>query len=221
MYGNYKEDICSREDKIDYAFLSLISHKINIGIIGAGRAGIIKAKHFLKLNCRVSVISKDNYDKNKDIKALEKYDKFHIECCEYTRDFILDKHLIIIAVDNLESRYIIKKHCEELYKIYIDCMNFKEGMAQVPVQRETESLNIGVSTKGGNPKGAVFIAEKIKEDINTYDGYIEYTTELRNKFKLKREVKDDALRFIFSDDFYFFYENGKAKKIIDLFYGEV
>lgn len=221
MHENTRQDICSRSDKIDYAFLSLISEKIKVGIIGGGRAGIIKAKYFLSKNCNVSLITKNSYDNNEKIKVLKEYNKFNVECREYTRDFILDKHLIIIAVNSLETRENIKRDCEKLYKIYIDCTNFKEGMAVVPAVREKDNLIVGVNTRGGNPKGSVFIAEKISKDLEKYDGFIAYTTVLRNKFKLKPNLKDEALKFIFSDDFYFFYEKGKSERVIKLFYNEV
>lgn len=221
MYENNSKDICSGRCKLDYALLSLISDKINVGIIGAGRAGIIKAVHFLNRNCNVYMITKESYKDNEKIKSLMDKNNFHIKCREYNKDFILDKHLIIIAVDNYETKNEIKEDCDKLYKIYIDSTDFKEGLAVVPVQRETNNLSIGINTKGGNPKGSVFVAEKLKENVKSYDGFIQYTTVLRNKFKEIPEKKNDALKFIFSDDFYFFYKMGKGEDIIKLFYDEV
>lgn len=221
MHENNSKDICTRGSKIDYALLSLISDKIHIGVIGCGRAGIIKARHFLKENCRVSVITRDDYENNENIKSLMEYEKFSISREEYKRDFILDKHLIIIAVDNEETKLKIKEECDSIYKIYIDCMNFKEGMAVVPVQRKSKSLNIGINTTGGNPKASVFIAEKIQREMGNYDEFIAYTTDLRQSFKEKPELKDDAMKFLFTDDFYFFFEKGKAKEVMKLFYNEV
>ena len=209
MHENNSKDICTRGSKIDYALLSLISDKIHIGVIGCGRAGIIKALHFLKENCKVSVITRDNYKNNEDIKSLMEYGKFSISVEEYKRDFILDKHLIIIAVDNEETKLKIKDDCDAMYKIYIDCMDFKEGMAVVPVQRNSKNLNLGINTTGGNPKASVFIAEKIKKEMCNYDEFIAYTTELRQSFKKKTKLKDDAMKFLFTDDFYFFFEKQK------------
>ena len=57
MFKDNKEHIYDEE--IEYSFISLLSNKINIGVIGGGRAGFIKIKHFLKTGCYVEVISKD------------------------------------------------------------------------------------------------------------------------------------------------------------------
>lgn len=221
MHENNSKDICTRDYKINYAFLSLISDKIHIGVIGSGRAGLIKVRHFLRENCRVSVITRDDYDNNDNIKSLMEYEKFSISREEYSEDFIKDKHLIIIAVDNEETKVRIRKDCDKCFKIYIDCMNFKEGMAVVPVQRKSKSLNFGVNTRGGNPKASVFIAEKVKNEMGRYDEFIAYTTDLRERFKEKPELKDDAMKFLFTEDFYFFFEKGKAERVIELFYNEV
>lgn len=221
MHENNSKDICTRRSEIDYAFLSLISDKIHIGVIGCGRAGLIKIRHFLKENCRVSVITRDDYDNNENIESLMEYEKFSISKEEYSEDFIKDKHLIIIAVDNEETKVRIRKDCNKYFKIYIDCMNFKEGMAVVPAQRKSKSLNFAVNTRGGNPKASVFIAEKVKSEMSHYDKFIAYTTELRQKFKEKPDLKDNAMKFLFTEDFYFFFEKGKAERVISLFYNEV
>lgn len=219
MSKDNSKDLCTRGDRIDYTFLSLLSHKINVGVIGLGKAGIIKAKHFLKENVRVSIIAKEIDEEVID--SLKSFDKFKVECREYEKDFILDKHLIIIAVNDDGVRNRIKEDCDSLYKIYIDCTNFKEGMAVVPVQRETNSIVFGVNTRGGNPKASVMVANKALENLKCYDGFIELTTYYRNKFKEIPHLKEDALKFLFCDDFYFFFKKGKAEKVMKLFYEEV
>ena len=47
------------------------------------------------------------------------YEKFSISKEEYSEDFIKDKHLIIIAVDNEETKVRIRKDCNKYFKIYI------------------------------------------------------------------------------------------------------
>ena len=221
MYKDNSKDICSGNDKVDITFLSLISNKINVGIIGSGKGGIIKGRYFLKQGCNVHMITKDSFENSKSIKSFSHNNKFKIECREYTKDFILDKHLIIIAVDNYEAKEKIKEDCDKLYKLYVDCTNFRDGLALVPVMKETDNLAIGINTKGGNPKAVVYVGDKIKSELKDYDDFIQYTTFLRNKFKKVPSIKTEALNFILSDDFYFFFKKGKGESIIKLFYDEV
>ncbi|MCR4943705.1 MAG: NAD(P)-dependent oxidoreductase [Clostridium sp.] len=219
MLKDNSKNLCPRGDRIDYTFLSLLSNKINVGIIGLGKAGIIKAKHFLKENVKVSIIDKELA--LKDLEPLKEFNNFKAECREYEKDFILDKHIIVIAVNDEKARERIKKDCDALSKIYIDCTNFKEGIAALPVQRETDNIIFGVNTRGGNPKASVMSANKALEILKDYDGFVELTTYYRNKFKEYPDLKEDALKFLFCDDFYFFFERGKAKKVMKLFYNEV
>lgn len=219
MFKDYSKDLCTRADSIDYTFLSLLSHKINVGVIGLGKAGIIKAKHFLKEDVKVTVLAKEFNTEVLD--SFKNFNKFKAECRQYEKDFILDKHLIIIAVNDDEVREKIKRDCDSLCKIYIDCTNFKEGIAVVPVQRETDSIVFGVNTRGGNPKASVMVANKAKETLEEYDSFVKFTTYYRNKFKEYPDLKEEALKFLFCDDFYFFFKKGKAEKVIKLFYEEV
>ena len=57
MSRNNKKDIC--EGRIDYSSIALLSKKLRVGIIGAGKGGLIKAKHFLKQNSQVFILTKD------------------------------------------------------------------------------------------------------------------------------------------------------------------
>jgi len=149
MSRNNKKDIC--EGRIDYSSIAFLSKKLRVGIIGAGNGGLIKARHFLKQNSQVFILTKDKI-------SSEGIEKATIINKEYDRNFILDKHIIIIAVKDETLRNKIKEQCEEIYKIYIDASNFKEGMGVLPVQRESKNLVFTLNTKGGNPKASVFIS---------------------------------------------------------------
>lgn len=209
MSRNNKKDIC--EGRIDYSSIAFLSKKLRVGIIGAGKGGLIKAKHFLKQNSQVFILTKDKISK-------EGIEKATIINKEYDRSFILDKHIIIIAVKNETLRNKIKEQCEEIYKIYIDASNFKEGMGVLPVQRESENLVFTINTKGGNPKASVFISNKIKEELKKYDDFVEFTTIVRNELKENNKLKDEVLNFIFNDDFIFFFNKGKGNIILKMFY---
>lgn len=211
MSKNNKEDIF--REGVEYSLIALFSNKLKIGIIGLGKAGMIKAKHFYAQGASIEILTKyktvDNFPFNGDkVKVINK---------SYEKTFLKDKHIIIIAIDDNNVRDIIKKDCEDLSKIYIDSSSFKEGMGAVPSQIHGNNAIIGVNTLGGNPKGAVFLSSKLKETLNKYDDFIGFTTKVRNSIedsKLKKEVAE----FICTDEFYFFYEKGIGEKIIKLFW---
>lgn len=212
MSKDIKEDLYERELK--YFKLSLISKKTNVCIIGSGRGGLIKAKHFLESGCNVTIVTIDGFDTNG-------YEKAHIIRESYKLKFIIDKHIVIIAVSDKKLRDEIKFNCEDSHKIYIDSTNFKEGMAVVPVEGETKSTIFSINTKGGNPKAAVFLSKKIKSELSKYDDYINFTTNIRNSLKKHPSIKDEVLKFIFTEDFLYFFNKGKAHYILKIFYSEV
>lgn len=214
MFKDNKSDFQNKE--LNYAMISLLADKIKVGVIGFGNAGSIKVAHFLKLGCNVEVITKDDV-----IDDLLTYDNLTIIKEEYNFDFIKDKHIVIIAINDDEIRMNIINQCNELAKIYIDCTDFANGMAVLPIQDETKDIVLGINTKYGNPKGSSFVANKIRKSLNEYDGYIEYTSMIRNKVKKHPDLKKQVLDFIFSEDFYFFFKQNKHKEVMDLFYGEV
>lgn len=220
MYKDNKKDI-SKGEEINYAMISLLSHKTNIGIIGAGEAGFIKARHFLKEGFKVYMIANH---KPKDRKILEFINSnknliFNIQ--NYNKDFILNKHIIIICVNDYNVRQKIIKDCEKLSKIYINSSDYKEGMAIVSAQKTYDNIILGVNTKGANPKGALFILNKLQDNISKYDSYIKYTSEIRKILKKHQNIKSEALKFIFHEDFYFFFKKEKADLILKLFYDNI
>lgn len=146
MSEYFKENI---HGELNYAPITLFGEKIRIGVIGAGRGALIKVRNFYNKGSNIEVLSLDfladfykfNENKVKIIKG------------SYNKDFILDKHLIIIAIDDESVINRIKADCEELFKIYINSSKFKEGMGVIPVTRESEFITVAVNTKVGNPRG--------------------------------------------------------------------
>ena len=60
MHRNNRKDIQDEAlEEIDYTYISLMSQKIKIGVIGGGKGGQIKTRHFVNNKCNVEVISKD------------------------------------------------------------------------------------------------------------------------------------------------------------------
>ena len=214
MFKDNKEDIY--RERLKYSNISLMSNKLRIGIIGFGKAGLIKANHFYKQGAEIFVLTKEY---NKDI--ISKFDNnIDVKIGEYNKEFILNKHIIIIAIDDDEVIKNIRNDCEEYSKIYIDSSDFTQGMGVVPVQRESENIVLSINSKVGNPRGAVFVSEKIKGYLEEYDEFIEFTAEIRKKVKSKIEIKDEVLNFIYSEDFFYLFNKKKGKEVIRLFYGE-
>ena len=120
-----------------------------------------------------------------------------------------DKHIIIIALEDNKIKELIKEYCDKNYKIYIDSTDFKEGMAIVPAERSTKTINFALNTKGGNPKGAVWAADKISKVLREYDDYIDFTTKVRNKAKSIPKYKSEIINFIFTDEFKNAFDKGE------------
>ena len=211
MYEDNRKDIYNEE--IDYSYISLISSKVRVGIIGGGKAGAIKTKHFVNNKCYVYVLSKTF---NEEIIELSKTSMERLKLIneEFSYEFLKDKHLIIIALDDKILKDKIKKYCDDNCKIYIDSSNFADGMGVIPVQRNTENITFALNTRYGNPKGAVLISDKVKNLLEEYDDFIGYIGKIRNRAKEFPEHKNDILRFIGNDGFKKFFNEGKSESVL-------
>ena len=212
MCKDIREDIL-KED-IDYTYLSLISKKTNVGVIGGGRVGYIKAKNFLSKNCNVEVLSLEF------IKEFEELGNIKLIKKSYYKEFINNKHIIVIATNNNELNEIIKKDCEKAYKIYIYVEDYLESMAIAPVQRSLNNISFAVNTKYGNPKGALMLAEKTIEALKEYDEFIGFSSIVRKSAKAITENKSDIINFVCSEDFKYIYEKKKDKVVLEMFFGK-
>lgn len=212
MCKNTRKDI-SKED-IDYTYLSLISKKLNVGIIGGGKVGYIKCKNFLSKKCNVEVLSLNFID---EFKSLSNVKLIHNS---YYKEFIMNKHLIVIATNDKSINNIIKNDCEEFYKIYIFAEDYLESMAIAPVQRNLKNISFAVNTNHGNPKGSLLLSEKIIDTLKDYDEFVGYSSTIRSEAKIIKEHKKDIINFVCSEDFKYFYDKKKDEIIIEMFFGK-
>lgn len=198
------------DGEIDYSYVALISKKTRVGIIGGGKAGVIKTKHFINNKCYVEVLAKTF-----DIKLIElaeiNPERLKLINDEFSNEFLMDKHIIIIALDDETLKNKIKEYCDENYKLYIDSSNFKDGMGVVPVERSTKNITFALNTKYGNPKGSVLLSEKVKNLLLDYDDFVEFTWKIRDKAKKLPKSKSRIVEFINSDDFKESFDKGEAE----------
>lgn len=208
MHGNNRKDIQTEAlEEIDYTYISLMSQKIRIGVIGGGKGGQIKTRHFVNNKCRVDVLAKKFSD---ELIELSKENSEYLTLIdeEFNIEFLKDKHIVVIASSDRELNNLIRKYCEENYKIYIDATDFTKGMGVIPAERSSRTMNFALNTKKGNPKGAVLMCNKIKNYISAYDDFIELTGRIRNNAKEFEEYKKDILSYIYSSEFEESYKQG-------------
>ena len=202
--------------ELSYAPITLFGEKLRIGVVGAGQGALIKVRNFYNKGSKIEVLALDF------LEDFYKFDRDKVKLIKenYNKNFILDKHLIIIAIDNETIINEIKYDCEKLCKIYINSSKFKSGMGVIPVTRESKFITVAVNTKVGNPRGSVMVAESITESLQEFDEYIRLTGEIRNCLFLDKKIKDDLLKFINSSDCKFFYDKNKIFEVFKLFYDE-
>ena len=82
---------------LEYMPINLFSNKLSVGIIGGGRGAFIKAKTLQANGAKVEALS---------LEFINEFSELEIKCIKgsYDKKFILDKHLIIIAINALMSR---------------------------------------------------------------------------------------------------------------------
>lgn len=219
MLRNNREDIQDVSlNEIDYTYISLMSKKIRIGVIGGGKGGQIKTRHFVNNKCRVEVISKDFTNELINL-AEENPEYLTLINKEFNIEFLKDKHIVVIASNDEDINEVIRKYCNDNYKIYIDASDFAKGIGVVPAERSSKSMNFALNTKKGNPKGAVFMCNKIQDYISEYDNFIELTGTIRNNVKNYSEYKKDVLSYIYSSEFEEAYKHGNYIEALNKRYG--
>lgn len=211
MFKNFEENIYGEE--IERIYLSFFSNKLRVGVIGGGKAAIIKIRSFLKRNVYVEVLAREF---SEDILSIRDKNLRLIKS-DYKSDFIQDKHIIVIAINDSELLQRIKDECDEAYKLYINCSDFKDGIAAMPVQRNLKNISFGINTVGGNPRGALMVADIAYKSLCSIDDFIGFITRLRNNAKVLGNHKKEVIEFLNSNDFKFFYDKGKDKTVFKLF----
>lgn len=213
MPKNNGKDILS--ERLEYTFISLLSNKISVVIIGGGKAGFIKCKSFAKKGCSVLVVSKEF---NSSFEGLRNLANVELIKDVYKKSYIDNRHLVVIAVDDKADNVKIKEDCEKSYKLYLDCSNFKDGLFITPIQRQMKNLSFSIHTKEGNPKASILIADCIESKLNEYADFTEYVGVLREKVK-KLDNKNEFMNFVCTEDFMFFYFKGVHESVLNMFYG--
>ena len=212
----FEDSKANLHGELSYAPITLFGEKLRIGVVGAGQGALIKVRNFYNKGSKIEVLALDF------LEDFYKFDRDKVKLIKehYNKNFILDKHLIIIAIDNETIINEIKYDCEKLCKIYINSSKFKSGMGVIPVTRESKFITVAVNTKVGNPRGSVMVAESITESLQEFDEYIRLTGEIRHCLFLDKKIKDDLLKFINSSDCKFFYDKNKIFEVFKLFYDE-
>ncbi|MCR3758947.1 NAD(P)-dependent oxidoreductase [Clostridium felsineum] len=214
MLKDNKKDISERE--LENSFISLISHKIKLLVVGGGNAAYIKVKNFIKRGCSITVVSKAFI---KELKNLEDLSNIKLIQGEYKKEYIKEHHLVVIATNDLKLNEIIRQDCDDINKLYMDCSEPEQGLYIVPYQKASRVFSLSIKTNEKSPKTSKYILDKAMMYLKKYEDFSEYTAKIRNKIKVssKREV----MSFICSDDFYFFYNKGKADIVLQIFYREL
>jgi len=212
-----KEDILEIDSGFENLMhIGLVANNIKVGVIGAGKASLIKTKTFLKAGCEVEVLS-PRFDKG--------FRRLRCECLKlkkgkFHKSFLKDKHIIVIGVSNKKLEKRIIWHCKRLNKLYLVCSDYKLGNLRLGAQKRTDEFVFSLSIKRGNPKLSKYLAQKILSYLQWYSIFSKWVTDLRSKLK-HHPQKDQILEFVCSDDFYYFFKKGYANMIIKLFYEDV
>ncbi|MEZ0536328.1 NAD(P)-dependent oxidoreductase [Caldicellulosiruptoraceae bacterium PP1] len=180
--------------------ISLISQKVKVCIIGGGKAGYLKAKGFVKRGCSVYVVS----DKFIDSFNLLKNNDIYFINMQYSEEVIIDKHLIIIAIDNDEKIKEIIEHCNKYSKLYVVCKNAQYGNTIIPMQETFEDFHIAINTLNGNPTFARFLMQRFINNTKKYLDFYKYSQKIREKIKNSnnKELIKTIMNYLNSDKFY-------------------
>lgn len=209
MLESYKENI-SRE--VDFFGIS-IAKNTSVLIIGGGKAALIKARSLTTKGINVTVIGEKIEAELECLRGVTIIKK------KYYKEIITRYHIIIIAINNHELRREIIKHCNEAFKIYIDCTDYKNGLAIMQSQGELKNIMYSVNTKVAVPKLSKLLLQRIKDVLLEYDDFVLCVSKIRNEAKnLDNESKKVIIDYICSEDFKFFFDKGKEKLIIKMFF---
>ncbi|SUY46909.1 precorrin-2 dehydrogenase [Clostridium putrefaciens] len=229
MSGDNRKDFSSKElsynltnlkcelnpslEMLDFSFISLISKKIRVLIVGGGEAGYIKTKSFISKGCNVWVLA-TSFD--------ERFDEFNenginIIKDTYKESYILDKHLIVIAIQECDITKMIQNQCENLSKLYVTCHNFREGNFVVPMQLSSKEVTFALNVKKGNPSISRYIAGSIVKSLNDVDEFVNFANYIREIVK-SETFKKEILKFISTEEFKFYFDKGYSNQVLLMFY---
>lgn len=200
----------------EFMNISLFAAKTKVLIVGGGRAGYIKAKSFAERGCRVTVLSLDFYEKFKD---LQHYSNIEFINKAYTSHYIIDKHLIVISVNNEAVLKNVMEDCDKYCKLYLNCTASKKGSFIIPAQGNTKNIYFSVNTAKVSPNTSKFLLKKMKTQLSKYDDLSIFNAELRKQLK-NSPYKNEILEFTATDDFNFFIKKKMPSAVLKLFYSD-
>lgn len=190
-----------------FSNIALISRNIKVLIIGGGRAALIKTKAFLKRGCKVSVCSLNFLD---EFCNLEN-EHLNLINSLYDKKMINDKHFIVIAIDDDKVIEEIINECELQCKLYVNCKDFKEGNCIIPYQIESNTVNVAINTKEGNPKISKMISSNIISMLEEKDEFISFINNVRKQLKGYKQ-KNEILDYLISSEFQKEFQRGNIEK---------
>uniref|UniRef100_UPI0005858476 NAD(P)-dependent oxidoreductase n=1 Tax=Caldicellulosiruptor sp. F32 TaxID=1214564 RepID=UPI0005858476 len=160
-----KEDILEIDSGFENLMhIGLVASNIKVGVIGAGKASLIKTKTFLGAGCKVEVLSPTfdiGFRKLKSEYLKLRKGKFH-------KSFLKDKHIVIIGVSNRKLEKRIIWHCKRLNKLYLVCSDYKLGNLRLGAQKRTDEFVFSLSIRRGNPKLSKYLAQKTLDFLQSF-----------------------------------------------------
>ena len=192
-------------------FLELSGRRVVV--IGGGAVAVRKAQTLLAAGARLVVVA-EHIDKM--MTALCKSKNVELIKSKYSKNYLAEAILAIVATNNHQLNIRIYKDCQELEVLcnVVDQPELCDFFVPAVVKRG--DLQIAVSTEGHYPAYAGHIRKKLEEIFSEKHG--QFLTELE-KFR-KRILKDvaeqaerKALLGQLADDksFEYFVENGPAQ----------
>ncbi|MBK1813540.1 NAD(P)-dependent oxidoreductase [Clostridium sp. YIM B02505] len=211
MHGDNKQDI----SKLEYMFLSLISSKLRVLIIGGGKAALIKATTLIKNGCSLTILA-EHFDE--ELEALTSTGVVELVKESYSKTYLSDKHLIFICINDKSTIVKVVEDCEDQSKLYVNCSDSKDGLAVLPIQNNNGSFSYAVHTNGGNPKMSRKLLSEMGKAVEPLLNITDFSTSLRSRMKEIGFIDKIIMDFIISDEYRFFFEKGYGEKILYLYF---
>lgn len=192
-----EDDLFAAEDNMQYLPISLLAPKIHVLIVGGGRAAALKARLYRKSGCQMTAVAPAFCD---DLRDMANEGTIDLIEGEYTTAHLAGCHLVIIATDDETVNQHVQADCDQQTTLYLSCHDARQGLFVTPVVRESAAAVLTLHTKAGSPRTAVFIAEKLLQQLRLYDSFITFACALRALFKHRVGIRD-VLDMVHSDHF--------------------
>ncbi|MEG1255691.1 NAD(P)-dependent oxidoreductase [Clostridium sp.] len=199
-------------------FISLNGENTMVLILGGGNGAFIKATTLLKRGFIVHCLSEEYTTKFKELSF--NYSNLLLLNEIFTENMLANYHLVVICTSDNVFNDKVRSICNNQKKIFIDSTVPEVSKAILCASRITKNIALGIRINGKNPKSSVFLCNKGRKYYEKFDDYVEFTTMVRLNIT-KIDKKNEILDYINSDDFLFFFNQGVAKEILELFYPDI